>query len=266
MKKYLYGFQLFFLDAFHYRFNAVVQLFFGNVSTVVTVLFWVLIYRSNGAGDINGFSLSDMVAYYIVSSIVRGGVFSNSGFHYAGLIKEGKLNSELLKPYSINASLYFRNLAGYITGTFPQFVLVVLLLPVLARAGVSVLQVRNLLLLLAFMVLSTISSHMVWSILGLMAFWLEEVHAVMWSFAVLFNMISGMFLPLDFFPQAFLSVIRWLPFSCWTYLPTKVYLGLTTPEETALLLGVNVAWIAVLWGLQRIVWGAGVRRYASVGG
>lgn len=266
MKKYLYGFRLFFLDAFHYRFNAVAHLFFGNVSTIVTILFWALIYRSNGAGDINGFSLSDMTSYYIVSSIVRGGVFSSSGFLYAGLIKEGRLNSELLKPYSINVSLYFRNLAGYITGTFPQFMLVILLLPVLARAGASVLHFRNLSILLAFMMLSTISSHMVWSILGMIAFWLEEANAVMWSFAVLFNMVSGMFLPLDFFPEAILAVIRWLPFSCWIYLPTKAGLGLVAPGETALLLVVNMAWIVVLWGLRRMVWAAGVRRYASVGG
>lgn len=132
---YLYGFQLFFLDGFHYRFNAVVHLFFGNVSTIVTILFWVLIYRSNGAGDINGFSLSDMIAYYIVSSVIRGGVFSNSGFHYASLIRDGRLNSELLKPYSLNVSPYFRNLAGVITGIFPQFVLAALVLPVLAGTG-----------------------------------------------------------------------------------------------------------------------------------
>ena len=88
----------------------------------------------------------------------------------------------------------------------------------------------------------------------------------MWSFAVLFNMISGMFLPLDFFPEAILSVIKWLPFSCWIYLPTKVYLGLVAPGETALLLGVNAAWIVVLWGLYRVVWAAGVKRYVSVGG
>ena len=170
MKKYLYGFQLFFLDGFHYRFNAVVHLFFGNVSTVVTILFWVLIYRSNGAGDINGFSLSDMIAYYIVSSVIRGGVFSNSGFHYASLIRDGRLNSELLKPYSLNVSLYFRNLAGFITGIFPQFVLAALVLPVLAGTGAAVFHVRNLLILPALMIVSTISSHMAWSILGLMAF------------------------------------------------------------------------------------------------
>lgn len=266
MKKYLYGFRVFFLDAFHYRFNAVVHLFFGNVSTIVTILFWVLIYRSDGRGEINGFSLSHMIAYYIVVSIARGGMFVDSGFAYAGWIKGGGLNSQLLKPYSMNVFLYFKNLAGYLTGMFPQFLLVIAAAPVWARISVSAFDARNLLFALAFMAVSTLSSHMAWSVLGLMAFWLEEANAVMWSFAVLFNMVSGMFLPLDFFPGTVLAVIKWLPFSCWIYLPTKVFLGLIAPGEMARLFAVNVAWIGFLWVLFKAVWSAGIRRYVSVGG
>lgn len=266
MKKYLYGFKVFFLDAFHYRFNVIINLFFGNVSTIITVLFWILIYRSNGKTDINGFSLSHMITYYIVCSIVRGMIFSKSGFTYVRLIKEGGLNSELLKPYSISASLYFKNLAGCITGMFPQLVLVIALMPLLHKLSVLTFDFQNLLFVLIFMIVSTISSHMVWSLLGLLAFWMEEANAVMWSFAVLFNLISGMFLPLDFFPELLLSVIKWLPFSCWIYLPTKIYLGLVDVSEMGLLLAVNIGWIVALWMLYKVVWSIGVKRYSSIGG
>lgn len=266
MKKYLYGFKMFFLDAFHYRFNVIINLFFGNVSTIITVLFWMLVYRSNGKTDINGFSLSHMITYYIVCSIVRGMIFSNSGFIYARMIKDGKLNSELLKPYSINLSLYFKNLADCITGIFPQMVLVIALIPMLHSISVLTFDIQNLLFVLIFMAVSTVSSHMVWSILGLLAFWMEEANAVMWSFAVLFNLISGMFLPLDFFPGFLFSVVKWLPFSCWIYLPTKIYLGLIDFAEMELLLAVNIGWTVVLWIMYKVVWSIGVKKYSSIGG
>lgn len=266
MKKYLYEFKMFFLDAFHYRFNVIINLFFGNVSTIITVLFWILIYRSNGKTDINGFSLSHMITYYIVCSVVRGMIFSNSGFIYVRMIKEGKLNSELLKPYNINLSLYFKNLAACIAGIFPQMMLVIALVPVLHEISVLTIELQNLLFVLIFMVVSTVSSHMVWSILGLLAFWMEEANAVMWSFSVLFNLISGMFLPLDFFPELFLSIIKWLPFSCWIYLPTKIYLGLIDFAEMGLLLAVNIGWIIALWILYKVVWSIGIKRYSSIGG
>lgn len=266
MKMYLYGFKMFFLDAFHYRFNVIINLFFGNVSTIITVLFWILIYRSNRKIDINGFSLSQMITYFIVCSIVRGMIFSNSGFIYARMIKEGNLNSELLKPYSLSLSIYFKNLASCITGIFPQLVLVVALAPLLHNISVLTFDLQNLLFALIFMAVSTISSHMVWSILGLMAFWLEEANAVMWSFAVLFNLISGMFLPLDFFPGLLLSVIKWLPFSSWIYLPTNIYLGLVDFTEMVLLLVINCGWIFVLWRLYKIIWSIGIKKYSSIGG
>ncbi len=266
MKKYLYGFKVFFLNAFHYRFNVMIHLFFGNVSTVITVLFWILIYKSNGRAEINGFSLSDMITYFMICSIVRGMIFSNSGFAYAGMIKQGGLNSELLKPYSINVSLYFKNLASCITGIFPQFVLVAVLLPIVGIYFNTKISFLNLLFVLIFMVVATISSHLVWSVLGLMAFWMQEANAVMWSFAVLFNFISGMFLPLDFFPETLIAVIQWLPFSCWIYLPTKIYLGLFCPTEIGMLLVVNIGWIILLWGIYRAVWSAGIKKYSSIGG
>lgn len=266
MKKYLYGFKVFFLNAFRYRFNVIVNLIFGNVSTVITVLFWILVYKSNGKTGINGFSVSHMILYFIIGSIVRGMVLSNSGFSYASMIKQGGLNSELLKPYSISTSLYFKNLAGCITGMFPQFVLVVVLMPIISRYVETSFNFINMLFLLLFMIVSTISSHMVWSILGLMAFWMQEANAVMWSFAVLFNLISGMFLPLDFFPEILLDVIKWLPFSCWIYLPTKIYLGLICPGEMGILLAVNVGWILILWCLYKAVWSVGIKKYSSIGG
>lgn len=266
MKKYLYGFKLYFLDAFHYRFNAIINLFFGNVSTVITVIFWILIYESNEKTYINGFSLSDMITYFVISSIFRSFVFNSSGFAYSKMIKEGGLNSELLKPYDISISVYFKNLAKSITSIFPQFILFIMLLPVIAKYLTWNLNITNVFFVLAFLIISTICSHIVWSILGLMAFWLEEANAVMWSFAVFFNLISGMFIPLDFFPKWSISIIQWLPFSSWVYLPSKIYLGLLGTEKMLLLLVANIGWILLLLLLYQYVWSIGVKKYSSIGG
>ncbi len=266
MKKYFYGFKLYFLDAFHYRLNAVISLFFGNVSMMITIIFWILIYQSNEKTYINGFSLSDMITYFVISSIFRSFIFSSSGFTYAKMIKDGGLSSELLKPYSISASVYFKNLAHSITGMFPQFVLLVILLPFIGKYLTWNLKLDRGIFVLTFLIISTISSHIVWSILGLMAFWLEEANAVMWSFAVFFNLISGMFIPLDFFPKWSVSLIQWSPFSGWLYLPSKIYVGLLDTERMMLLLAVNMGWIVLLFLLHQYVWSLGVKKYSSIGG
>ncbi len=266
MKKYLYGFKLFFLDAFHYRFNTIVNLIFGNVSIVVTVMFWILVYQSSENTYIKDFSLTDMITYFIICSIVKELTLSSSGFAYSKMIKEGGLNAELLKPYSISVSVYFKNLANSVTSMFPQFILFIILLPVIGKYLTFNLNVINTLFGMAFLIIATISSYIVWSILGLMAFWFEDATAVLWSFAVFFNLISGIFIPLDFFPKEIITIIQWLPFSSWVYLPIKIYLNLLDFDKMLQLLITNVGWIVALFWLYQFVWSVGVRRYSSIGG
>ena len=87
MKKYLYEFKLNFLNSFHYRFNTVINLLFGNISIVITIMFWILIYQSNSLTELNGFVLADMITYFIIGNIFRSFIINGSGFGYSNMIK-----------------------------------------------------------------------------------------------------------------------------------------------------------------------------------
>jgi len=122
------------------------------------------------------------------------------------------------------------------------------------------------LFVLLFLLIASISSHLLWSLFGYMAFWLEEAHAVMWSFAVLLNVATGMFIPLDFFPKWSIPILEALPFSSWGYIPAKIYLGLYEVDKLIWLLAVHVIWIGVLILLHKLIWCGGIKKYSSVGG
>lgn len=266
MKKYLYGFKLYFLNCFHYRFNTIISLIFENINIIITIMFWILIYQNNNDFVINGFSLKDMITYFIAGSIFRTFIFNNSGFTYSKMIKDGTLSTALIKPFSISISIYFNNLSNSITSIFPQLVLLIVLMPLIAKYLVWNLNITNVIFLFIFLLISTISSHIMWSILGFIAFWFEEVNAVMWSFAVLLNLVTGMFIPLDFFPKWSIAIIELLPFSSWGYIPSKIYLGLFSPEKMLFLLTINIGWIVILFLINRCVWLFGLRKYSSIGG
>lgn len=266
MKKYIYEFKISFLSSFHYRFNTIISLLFGNISIAITIMFWILIYQGDDSKVLNGFALQDMITYFLVGNIFRSFIINGSGFQYSNMIKNGGLNSVLVKPYNIGTALYFKNFSNIITGGLPQFILVVVLMPILYKYLSWNFSVKNSICLLMCLIISTISSHLVWSILGLMAFWIEEANAVMWSFAVLLNFISGMFIPLDFFPKWCSSLIEVLPFSSWGYIPTKIYLGAYDVNKMCFLLFLNLLWIIVLLLVYKCVWTRGIRKYSSVGG
>jgi len=266
MSKYLYGFKLFFLNSFQYRFNTIVGLIFGNLSMIVTISFWNLIYGGDTTKVLNGFTLSGMITYFIVAGVFRSFTLQGSGFQYTNLIKSGSLGALLLKPYNLSMAIYFQHLANCITGIIPQLALVLFVMPLISRFLTWQMSGINALFIIGFLLIASVSSHLLWSLFGYMAFWLEEATAVMWSLAVLLNMAMGMFIPLDFFPKWSISILEKLPFSAWGYIPTKIYLGYYSLEKQLTLLFVHLVWVGVLIVLHKLVWVTGLKRFSSVGG
>ena len=263
MKKYLYGFKMYFLNSFNYRFNTVVSLVFGNIGILIEILFWGLIYAGDMEKTLNGYNLSAIITYYFVSGIFRRFIFDSD---YIWMIKSGSLGQVLLKPYNINIYMYFKNLSGRLTSMLPQALFVLAAMPLIAKYLTWNLSLVNVIFLIFFLIISTLTSQLLNSIIGYMAFWLENAEAVMWSFAVLLNLLSGMFIPLDFFPEWSLPILEKTPFASWGYLPTKIYLGLFDVNQLTELLITHILWIVILLLLNKIIFKIGIKRYSSVGG
>jgi len=264
MKKYLYCFKLYFLNSLNYRFNTLITLIFGGLGMLITLFFWFLIYDGDTQKVLNGFTFSGIVTYFFIGSIFRS--YYYPGFMFSGMIKSGTLGPALLKPHNLKIHLYFRGVAGFITGLIPQVLFIICLLPLATNFLTWNLNLFNLVSLILFFVMGTISNFLVWALIGCMAFWLEEAEAVMWSFAVLCNFLTGMFIPLAFFPKWSVPILEILPFSSWSYIPVKIYIGLYEPDVQIYLFAVHLLWIGVLLLLNKIIWQRGVKKFTSVGG
>ena len=268
MTKYLYGFKLYLLNSANYRFNAIIQTLFGNLRLLIMVFFWVLIYGGDMQKTLSGFTLPGIITYLIIMDILGALIYGlrNTGFNYLSMIKDGSLGPAILKPQSLNMHLYFRNLSDGITSVVPQAILVICILPFFARFLVIDLSVLSILSILIFLAVGTISTHLLCSIMGYMAFWLEEANAIMWSLVVLMNMLTGFFLPLDFFPRWSIPVLEMLPTASWGYIQTKIFVGLYSLDKQLILLAVQVIWIMILLLLNKLIWKKGIKKYSSVGG
>jgi len=264
MSKYLFGFKLYFLNSFNYRFNAVINLLFGGLGLLVTLLFWHLIYGGDTTIALNGFTFSSIATYFIVGSIFRPNYYP--GFTISNMIKTGTLGPALLKPRNLGLHIYFNNIANIFTGMIPQAVLVLCMLPFAARFLTWELSMFNAGMMVLFFVVGTVSNFLVWTLVGYMAFWLTEAQAIMWSFAVLCNFLTGFFIPLAFFPDWSVPVLEMLPFSSWSYIPMMIYIGLFDAGRQVFLLAVHLTWVAVLLAVTKMVWQRGVRKFTSVGG
>jgi ABC-2 type transport system permease protein len=266
MKKYLYNFVLILKSSFHYRFNTVMGLFFENINILITIIFWILIFKSSSSKILRSYNINDIITYFVIGSIFRKFIITDSGWTYLFRIKNGMLSSQLLRPYNISIMTYCNNLSETITKVIPNILFVLAVSPFIAVYLTWNMSMVNFLFIILFLIISTITSHLVWSMLGYLSFWTEESNAIMWSFMVLFNLVSGMFIPLDFFPGWGVKILEVLPTSAWGYLPVKIYLGKCAFMELLFLLIVHVLWCLVLILLQKLLWTKGTRKYSSIGG
>lgn len=266
MRKYLYSFKLYLLSLLQYRFDTVLSLIMSNISMLITILFWMLIYRSNRTDIINGYTTADMITFFVVSSLFRTFILNGGGFEISGMIKSGDLSKALIKPHSINMFLYWKYLSNALYDFLKQLTLLLLIVPFFARYLTWDLSPYSMILLILHLITSTVISHLIWMSLGMIAFWLEQAQAVMWSFAVILNFLSGMFMPLDFFPEWSVRILELMPFAVFSYIPAKIYMNQISFAEGVYLLLVYILWVFVFTLLNMIVWKAGVKRYSAIGG
>jgi len=148
----------------------------------------------------------------------------------------------------------------------PQTLFVLAAMPFIAKYLTWNINFVNAIFLILFLIISTLTSQLLNSIIGYMAFWLVNAEAVMWSFGVFLNLLSGLFIPLDFFPEWNVSILEKTPFASWGYLPAKIYLGLFDLNKLIELLVTHILWIVILLLFNKIIFKIGIKRYSSVGG
>jgi len=104
-------------------------------------------------------------------------------------------------------------------------------------------------------------------VIGLSAFWLIEVRGVymgvMWGANAL---LSGYFLPIDFYPAWLGAIARAAPFQSMIYSPAAIYTGQLSGGDAAAAVALQLLWIVLLVGAGRALFAAACRRLVVQGG
>lgn len=101
---------------------------------------------------------------------------------------------------------------------------------------------------------------------GLGVFWLLTALSLEWLLQGLLALLSGSFMPLWFFPDALLPLLRYLPFAWVGFYPVAVYLGKLAPAQVCSHLALGSGWAVILTLLVLAVWRQATRRINVQGG
>jgi ABC-2 type transport system permease protein len=228
----------------------------------VFMALWSTAFSVSGKAELRDYSLVEIVWYLAMTETIT----LSSSRIFATIseeVKAGNLAYTLARPLSYP----WYQVASSLGNSAPRFLLN--LLTAAAVVGLGMRQVSGSLPgLLAFLItafLALLLDGLVSVLIGLLAFWLEEVAPVYWIYQKLLFTVGGLFLPLEMFPDWLQRVSRWLPFQFIAYIPARVFVAFDADLALRALSG-QVTYVAVLAVMVGLVWRRAQYRMVVHGG
>lgn len=250
-----------FAAAVAYRAEFVVWILTYNMPLVMLAL-WTEVARE---APIAGFGDKDLVAYFLLTLIVRLLTGNWVVWEMNTEIRQGDLAMRLLRP--------IHPFIVYATDNVSQIpIRAVLVVPVGAAilywAGPGHLAADA-----AHWVVGLIAIGGAWALvfavmllIGSLGLFWESSLALVNLWLGLFFIFSGYLMPLAFFPGWLRALSWWLPFRYTLAFPVETMLGIDSLPLALRSLAVQWAYVAAFGGAALFVWRRGLARYAVYGG
>lgn len=218
--------------------------FISNVFFVVVLYIfhtlWKVVFGENSMME--GFSLKQTLWYLTFAeamTFAHGGVWREIQEE----VKDGSLAYGLLRPYNYPLFKIVQAMGASLLRLTSLLIMgygIALLLVGPLTGSLKVLA-PNLILMMLGLMLIQISFVMI----GLMAFWMEEVAPIFWVWQKFLFILGGTFLPLDFLPAWLQGITSKLPFAYSIYWPSRLMVHFSWQDWFRVLLG-QIFWIGVL--------------------
>ena len=264
MRKYLAFAASAFQTRLVYRTEVWATIFGELIIILVKIAIWTAVYA--GAESVAGVTLPQMITYAIISNSLFAAWDNRELLYGIGdSIRTGDVAVFLLKP--LRYPLY---LFAVETGKM-LFMLLAVVLPTTLIIGLFYgMQPPASAFHAVFFVLYWAQSFVLLFLLsalcGLLAFWLMTSFSLDWIFRAFMQLLSGMFVPLWFFPPGFADVAQHLPFAWIGYYPTAVYLGKLDAADTVLYFGYGMLWTLAAAAVVAALWSRASGRLVVQGG
>lgn len=254
-------FSIYIQENLAYKAAGVIWILTDGTTAITMPLVWS---AAAAGGMIQGFDSQAFVLYYLMMLIVTGFVTSHFMWDMSWEIKEGVLNTYLVRPISFFQFMLVRNLAWRVVRTSLTAPFLVILL----LAYGSMIRAPNLYLGWEFWVavaLGHLVSVTFVMALGTIALYVQEARSIfeLYYFPMLF--LSGQMFPIALLPDWARGFAMIFPFYYTTAVPVEIVIGRISPADAPPLLAIQVAWIAGSYCLFRVLWFFGLRQYSGVG-
>lgn len=228
----------------------------------VFVALWTTAYAARGGAALEGYGLLDIVWYLAMTETIT----LSSSRIFLGIsdaVKSGDLAYTLTRPVSYP---WFQ-VAQSLGESIPRFALnfFTAVTVVTLGVGLGAGSWQGLLAFVGMAALALLLDVLIAVLIGLSAFWIEEVMPVFLIYQKLMFTIGGLFLPLEMFPPWLQKLSAWLPFNFIAYAPARAFVAFELADVLQAIAG-QVIYISLITFIVTCVWRVAQRRMVVHGG
>lgn len=259
-----------------FKFNIFSWFFIAIFEWACLICLWFSVYRASEGGMdavINGFTFKEMIVYTVFINILTFAVFINDTFHQINdEIKDGTIAISFIRPISYRGRFVAQNLG------MASVNLLILAIPALTVSMVVFIKTgflsyaswivlaRSIVffflnVFVAILITDAISYNM-----GVLCFYTTQAFGINQMRDVIVSFLSGVMIPVSFFPGRFKDIVNVLPFAGLAQNPILILQGKTSLHESALMLGKNIFWLIIFEILGWLSFKAASKKVTVQGG
>jgi ABC-2 type transport system permease protein len=242
-KLYLELIRIRFLTMLAYRVNYYSGIIIYAINIGAYYFLWGAIYA--GQQQLGGLSAAQMTAYVAIAWMSRAFYFNNIDMEIAQEVREGKVAIEMVRPYNYlsvkTAQALGEGIFRLLFFAAPGILLVSLFLPFRFPVTPEAWGLYLVSLLFAFVINTEINL-----LTGVLTFFLFRNDGMMRAKRVIVDLLSGLVLPISFFPGWAQTLMSYLPFQAINYYPSLIFTGAIGPDRALKLIGLQAIWMAVI--------------------
>ncbi len=221
---------------------------------------WTSVYQGSQTTVLAGFTLKQMIFYHLWVLIISIMVSTYSSDKLSEDIRLGKISTYLIYPFNF----WEFHTASFLSFQAIQTLISIITIGVLWSSGI--LHSISISILSQGLIYCFVASFFWYSIqylTAIMAFWLEETWILRVIFMIIKNFLSGSIIPLSFFPETFVEILKFTPFPYMIYYPVKIFMGEISLIGAPLI--ILILWTTLIIVICHFVWKRGIKLYEAAG-
>ena len=240
-----------FLTMLAYRVNYYSGIMIYNINIGAYYFLWGAIY--GGQKNLAGMTAGQMTAYVAIAWMSRAFYFNNIDQEIAQEVRDGKVAIEMIRPYnylSVKAAQALgEGIFRFLFFAVPGLLLVSLFLPFQFPSTGQAWGYYFASLLLAYVINTQINL-----LTGVLTFFLFRNEGIMYAKRVVVDLLSGLIIPISFFPGWAQAIMTYLPFQAINYYPSMIFAGAVGTDKAGEVILLQLTWVFILFLPISLLW------------